>query len=110
MYTDHFGTQEYPFYATFYHLGVDESLPLNQQVEEKIVSFESECDISDDNTGLNNDKITIFIPFNAASGKSIEVTLGESVEIESYGLVQKGRVLGVFPSQLGGIKVLCSRI
>ena len=109
MYIDHHGTEEYPFYATFYHLGVDESKPLDEQVEEKIVSFESICDISDQETGLNNDKITLFFPFDPEEG-NIEVRLGESVEIESYGLIQKGRVLGVFPSQLGGIKVMCTRI
>ena len=109
MYTDHQGTEEYPYYATFYHLGVDESLPLDQQKEEKIVSFESICDISDQETGLNNDKIILFFPFNPSDG-TIQVRLGESVEIESYGLIQKGRVLGVFPSQLGGIKVMCTRI
>ena len=109
MYTDHHGTEEYPFYATFYHLGVDESKPLDQQKEEKIVSFESVCDMSDQETGLNNDKIMLFIPFDAYEG-NIETRLGESVEIESYGLIQRGRVLGVFPSQLGGIKVMCTRI
>ena len=109
MYTDHHGKEEYPFYATFYHLGIDESKPLDQQVEEKIVSFESVCDMSDQETGLNNDKIMLFIPFDAYEG-NIEIRLGESVEIESYGLTQKGRVLGVFPSQLGGIKVMCTRI
>lgn len=109
MYIDHHGTEEYPFYATFYHLGVDESKPLDQQKEEKIVSFESVCDISDQETGLNNDKIMLFIPLDAYEG-NIEIRLGESVEVESYGLTQKGRVLGVFPSQLGGIKVMCTRI
>lgn len=109
MYIDHYGTEEYPFYATFYHLGVDESKPLDQQVEDKIVSFESKCDISDQDTGLNNNKITIFIPFNEFDEK-LEVRLGEMVEVESYGLVQKARVLGVFPSQLGGIKIMCTRI
>jgi hypothetical protein len=49
------------------------------------------------------------MPFNPEDG-DIEIRLGESVEIESYGLVQKGRVLGVFPSQLGGMKVMCKRI
>lgn len=109
MYTDHHGTEEYPFYATFYHLGIDESKPLDQQKEEKIVSFESVCDMSDQETGLNSDKIMLFIPFDAYEG-NIEIKLGESVEIESYGLIQKGRVLGVFPSQLGGIKIMCTRI
>lgn len=110
MYIDHHGTKEYPFYATFYHLGVDESLPLDEQIETKIVLFESPCDISDQETGLNNDKLTLFFPFDAADGNTIEIKLGESVEVESYGLIQKGRVLGVFPSQLGGMKVMCTRI
>lgn len=109
MYTDHHGTEEYPFYATFYHIGTDGSKPLDEQVEEKIVSFETPCDISDQETGLNNDKITLFFPFDPEAG-SIEVKLGETVEIKAYGLVQKGRVLGVFPSQLGGVKVMCTRI
>lgn len=109
MYSDHQGTEEYPYYATFYHLEVDKSLPLNQQVEEKIISFESECDLSDQDLGLNSDKLTLFIPFKAEEG-NIKIRLGESVEVESYGLVQKGRVFSVFPSQLGGMKVLCARI
>ena len=109
MYTDHFGTTEYPFRATFYHIGIDENKPLDQQTEEKIISFESVCDLSDQETGLGNDKITIFIPFDAYEG-NIEIRLGEIVEVESYGLIQKGRVLGVYPSQLGGIKIMCTRV
>ena len=109
MYTDNFGTQEYPFNATFYHLIIDKSKPLDQQKEEKVVSFQTRCDLSDQDTGLDNDKITIFLPFDSSEG-DLKVILGESVEVESYGLIQRGRVLGVFPSQLGGIKVMCTRI
>ena len=110
MYIDHHGTEEYPFYATFYHLGeVDKSKPLDEQVEGKIVSFETRCDMSDQETGLNNDKMTIFFPFDAEQ-EELQVILGEPVEVNAYGLIQKGRVLGVFPSQLGGVKVICTRI
>lgn len=109
MYTDHLGTEEYPFVATFYHLGVDDTKPLDQQVEEKIVSFQTKCDVDDQNTGLGNDMITLYFPFDSTKG-SINVTLGESVEVETYGIIQKGRVLGVRPSQLGGVKVMCTRI
>lgn len=109
MYIDHHGTEEYPFYATFYHLGVDESKPLDQQVEEKIVSFETVCDVDDQNTGLNNDLITLYFPFDATK-ETININLGETMEVETYGLVQKGRVLGVRPSQLDGVKVMCMRI
>jgi hypothetical protein len=108
MYTDHYGTEEYPFIATFYRLGVDENKPLDQQKEEKIVSFQTRCDVDDNNTGLNNDLITLYIPFDADSEK-IKVVIGETMEVETYGLVQKGRVLGVRPSQLGGVKVMCTR-
>jgi hypothetical protein len=109
MYIDHSSTDEYPFYATFFHIGVDDTKPLDQQVEERIVSFETKCDVSDTNTGLNNDTITLFYPFNASTDK-VQVLLGETVEIDTYGLKQTGRVLGVYPSQLGGVMVMCRRI
>ena len=108
MYTNNYGTQEYPFFATFYHLGVDESLPLDQQKEEKIVSFQTICDVDDKNTGLDNNTITIYIPFDPKNEK-VSIILGETMEVETYGITQKGRVLGVRPSQLGGIKIICSR-
>ena len=108
MYTDHLGITEYPFHATFYHLGVDETKPLDQQVEEKIVSFETVCDISvEDNINSNN--FSLYFPFSADK-ETVQITLGESLEVETYGLVQKGRVLGVVPSQLGGVKVQCTRV
>lgn len=109
MYTDHNGTEEYPFYATFYHLGVDEGKPLDEQVEEKIVSFETVCDVDDQNTGFNNEMITLYFPFDPEI-ETVKVILGETMEVNTYGLVQKGRVLGVRPSQLGGVKVMCTRI
>lgn len=109
MYTAHFETQEYPFYATFYHLGVDESLPLNEQVEHKIVSFETVCDVDDQNTGLNNDLITLYFPFDPTK-EELKVVLGETMEVNTYGLVQRGRVIGVRPSQMGGVKVMCTKI
>lgn len=108
MYIDR-NIEEYPFNATFYHLGIDESKPLDQQVEEKIVSYETICDVDDKNNGLSNDTITIYIPFDKSSG-SLNVALGETVEVETYGVIQKGRVLGVRPSQLGGVKIICTRI
>jgi hypothetical protein len=109
MYINRQGVNEYPFTATFFHLGVDESKPLDQQVEVKVISFQTKCDVDDKNTGLNNDLITIYFPFDAEKEK-VEIILGETMEVETYGLVQRGRVLGVRPSQLGGVKVMCTRI
>lgn len=108
MYIDH-NLKEYPFYAIFYNIGVDESKPLDQQVEEKIISFETQCDVDDKNNGLNNDIITLYFPFDA-NNEEIKIRLGDTMEVDTYGINQKGRVLGVRPSQLGGVKVMCKKI
>lgn len=108
MYID-YNLKEYPFYAIFYNIGVDESKPLDQQVEEKIVSFETQCDVDDKNNGLNNDIITLYFPFDA-NNEEIKIRLGDTMEVDTYGIFQKGRVLGVRPSQLGGVKVMCKKI
>ena len=108
MYID-YNLNEYPFYAIFYNIGVDESKPLDQQVEEKIISFETQCDVDDKNNGLNNDIITLYFPFDA-NNEEIKVRLGDTMEVDTYGINQKGRVLGVRPSQLGGVKVMCKKI
>lgn len=108
MYID-YNLNEYPFYAIFYNIGVDESKPLDQQVEEKIISFETQCDVDDKNNGLNNDIITLYFPFDA-NNEEIKIRLGDTMEVNTYGINQKGRVLGVRPSQLGGVKVMCKKI
>ncbi len=108
MYID-YNLNEYPFYAIFYNIGVDESKPLDQQVEEKIISFETQCDVDDKNNGLNNDIITLYFPFDA-NNEEIKIRLGDTMEVDTYGINQKGRVLGVRPSQLGGVKVMCKKI
>jgi hypothetical protein len=108
MYID-YNLNEYPFYAIFYNIGVDESKPLDQQVEEKIISFETRCDVDDNNNGLNNDIITLYFPFDA-NNEEIKIRLGDTMEVDTYGILQKGRVLGVRPSQLGGVKVMCKKI
>lgn len=108
MYID-YNLDEYPFYAIFYNIGVDESKPLDQQVEEKIISFETQCDVDDKNNGLNNDIITLYFPFDA-NNEEIKIRLGDTMEVDTYGINQKGRVLGVRPSQLGGVKVMCKKI
>lgn len=108
MYSNNYEIEEYPFMATFYHLGVDDSKPLDQQKEERVVSFQTKCDVDDKNNGLNNDTITLYFPFDPSHEK-LQNILGEAVEVETYGLLQKGHVVGVRPSQLGGVKVICER-
>ena len=109
MYTDHYGMQEYPFVATFYYLGVDENKPLDQQVEEEVAVFQTRCDITDDDKTLNDDILAVFFPLNP-NAEAIGDIIGKKVKVETYGILQKARVLGVFPSQIGGVKVICKRI
>ena len=47
MYIDRELLQDYPYEAEFYRIVVDESRPLDQQVEEKVVVFETICDITE---------------------------------------------------------------
>jgi hypothetical protein len=58
---------------------------------------------------LNNDIITLYFPFDA-NNEEIKIRLGDTMEVDTYGILQKGRVLGVGPSQLGGVKVMCKKI
>lgn len=109
MYTDHYGIQEYPFVATFYYLGVDESKPLDQRVEEEIAVFQTVCDITDDDKALNDNVLAVFFPLNPNTEKIRDI-IGKKVKVETYGVLQRALVLGVFPSQIGGVKVICKRI
>lgn len=109
MYTNHHSTEEYPFFATFYTLSIDESKPLDQRKEEKKVFFETLCDISDRNNSLSKDTMTLYFPFDSTT-ETLQISKGLVVEVETYGIIQKGRVLGIYPSQLGGVTVLCQLI
>lgn len=109
MYINHNDIEEYPFYATFYRIQVDENLPLDQRVPQKVVKFETKCDMSEKMNSISNDTITIFFPFDAENDELL-ISLGDNVDIDSYGLTQKGKVLGVYPTQLNGVTVLCTRV
>lgn len=109
MYTNHLGTKEYPYFASFYHFGIDESKPLDQQFEEKILSFETFCDIADRNNSLTNESFTLYFPLDVEK-EIVKISIGENVEVDTFGLLQRGRVLGVFPSTVGGVVVVCSRV
>ena len=98
MYTDHYGTTEYPHFGMFYTIGIDDSKPLDQQTEEEIEVFSTILDLGD-GTSLNTDTFKVFFPFDA-----------EKETLMIYGMEQKGRVIGIYPSQLGGCTVLLTRI
>lgn len=99
---------KYPHEGEFYRVGIiDESLPLDQQKEGEIVVFETVFDLSE-GTDLNTDSFKIFFPFDY---KNEELVIDEGMLFKGniWGATIKGRVIGIYPSQLGGCTVLCLR-
>lgn len=107
MYIDHH-SEEYPFAGVFYKIGIDDSKPLDEQVEEEIPIFETICDMSD-GSNLSTDTFTLFFPFDKDK-ETIIIKEGDLFKGNIYGMTQKGRVIGVYPSQLGGCTVLLTRL
>lgn len=107
-YIDHNKLEDFPYYGSFYRIGVDESKPLDEQVEEKIVVYETICDITESSHSWSRNfiwaKYAIYFPYEKEP-ESIKVRLGDLFEADVYGLMVNGKVVGVFPSQLGGITV-----
>lgn len=95
---------EYPFNGAFYTFGRDESKPLDQQKEEKILIMETVCDIQEsqksDSSGNITASFNIYFPFDKKEG--IKIVRGMRFEGEMYGLKVNGEVIGVFPTQMGG--------
>lgn len=108
MYTDHHGTEEYPFEGTFYRIGIDDSKPLDEQVEEEISIFETPFDMTEGGT-LSTDTFRVFLPFDAYS-ESLVIAEGNLFKGDIYGASIRGRVIGIYPSQLGGCTVLLTRV
>jgi hypothetical protein len=108
MYTDHYGTTEYPFEGTFYRIGVDDSKPLIEQVEEEIQIFSTMFDMTEGGT-LSTETFRIFFPFDAYS-ESLVIAEGNLFKGTIYGASIKGRVIGIYPSQIGGCTVLLTRM
>lgn len=100
-------TQEYPFDGTFYRFGIDESKPLDEQVEEEILIFETKCDIQESTSTVTNGNIIatfdVYFPFDKEKG--INIKRGYTFRGEMFGLVVDGIIDGIFPSQLGGCQV-----
>jgi hypothetical protein len=107
MYTDHLGTQEYPFEGMFYKVVIDESLPLDQRDEVEISIFSTKFDMAE-GAALSTETFSIYFPFNAYKD-SIVIYEGILFKGDIYGASIKGRVLGIYPSQIGGCKVLLTR-
>lgn len=108
MYTDHLGTKEYPHEGVFYRIGIDDSLPLDQQTEQEIEIFSTKFDMTEGGT-LSTETFRIFFPFDAYY-ETLVIAEGNLFQGTIYGANIKGRVIGIYPSQLGGCTVLLTRI
>lgn len=108
MYTDHFGMTEYPHKGMFYKIGVDDSLPLDEQEEQDIEIFSTSFDMTEGGT-LSTETFRIFFPFDFAK-ESLVISEGNLFKGSIYGASIKGSVIGIYPSQLGGCTVLLTRV
>lgn len=97
---------DFPYHGVFYKKEIDESLPLDKQKEEKVIIYETECDITESSHSWSRNfiwaKYAVYFPFDKHSDE-IKVNMGCLFEAEINGLLVNGKVVGVFPSQLGGI-------
>lgn len=103
-YIDKDELQDYPFDGTFYKYNTDKTLPPSQQVAQEVIICNVKCDIQE---GANNRSSTtvkavyeIYVPFDSEAN-SVPVQRGDLFRGYQYGLLVAGRVIGVFPSQIG---------
>lgn len=106
MYIDRNIPTDYPYTGQFYRVHIDRNAPLDEQVEERVVVLETECDITESSHSWSRNfiwaKYAVYFPFDKDKD-TIPVRMGDLFEANIYGLTVNGKVVGVFPSQLGGV-------
>lgn len=111
------GMTPYPYHGSFLRYETNEDVPLDEQVEEEIKIFETDCDIQR-RAGLRQANLlvadyTIYFPLEInpdAKGtidkyKDCGVRRGHTFRGEFYGNTIEGIVEMVRPSQLGAMSV-----
>ena len=106
MYIDFFN--EYPYKGAVYRTMVDDSKPLDEQVEEKVeILPQRECDIISASAMLSKDfitdKFTVTFHIDTDNGEKVEIKRGDYFEGEAQGMAFNGKIIGVAPSQLGSV-------
>lgn len=98
--------KEYPFRGTFFRIGIDMDKPPLDRVEENIIILETECDIQEaSHTEGAFLKASYSVYFPIGESNLSDIKSGILFEGNMNGLKVNGKVAGVFPSQLGGVKV-----
>lgn len=99
--------QEYPFDGVFYYLGVNESKPLDDQIDEEIIVLETKCDIQGaqkEDSGVISNSYNVYFPFDKEKG--INIRKGLFFRGNMYGYtINKATVIDIIPTQLGGCAV-----
>ena len=107
MYIDRNAIKQYPFVGSFYRTCIDESKPLDEQVEEEILVLETECDIQQmqttDSGGLIQSTVKIFFPFDKEVG--IDIVGGDTFRANMFGSDIGGTINVPYPNQLGVCEV-----
>lgn len=104
-YFDRNELHEYPFDGVFYTTEIDTSKPLDEQTETEEVILECKCDVQEASHARVNGFIkavySVYVPF-CKKCETIDVNRGTLFRCWVYGVLVKGKVEGVFPSQMGG--------
>lgn len=103
-YIDRDELQVAPFTGEFYTSEIDETLPLDEQVEVKRTICTVSCDIQQDGHARHGTSLEsvyrVDVPFE--NDEEIHVERGNLFSAVQYGRTISGKVVGVFASQLGG--------
>lgn len=101
-YIDRDELQDYPFTGTFYRAVKNTSSLLNPVTEEIVA--EVVCDIQEDSnarvSATARAVYDVYVPFDSDTDV-VPVQRGVMFRGTQYGLLISGKVIGVFPSQLG---------
>ena len=94
--------REFPSEGEIYRMEkADKSLPPSQQREEKVSLLTFKCNIQEasasDNSGFINASFRISFPYES----DISFKRGDFFDGSVNGLIVKGEIIGIFPSQLG---------
>lgn len=114
---ENFNLTDFPYEGRFVKYEIDTSLDLDQQVEQEVLVYETDCDIQK-RSGIRQSNLfiaeyTIYFPLtpNPESTGTVDKYLdcgirrGHTFRGEFYGNTIEGVVEMVRPSQLGGMSV-----
>ena len=88
MYIEHNILDDYPYMGVFYRTYIDKTLPLPEQKEEKVIVFETKCDIIESSHSWSRNfiwaKYAIYFPFDKEKD-TISIKMGDFFEADIYG-------------------------